>query len=588
MDAAQANWLASRAKKPLTKRVQRAWQHLRAAAEAGDEDAIDALRDAWLHDGRDETWPYADEWCPPPVVHAAAVDPARSAESRAALGDYCARHDLVPENPLARVVFFVLTGAHEQYAATDPDGSLLAGAYRVADWATRDALRRIMVDVGELDMVRVIADHPDGALSPEEATYVAGRLATEGDWDRLWRLLPAMPVASAMWAASLFDEHWRPADELGRVFFDRLVTTDADALAALEQAVTEIDVGYEADTPPVTASFSPDNTEFVARGEDVGLFRMPGGDELERVADGDEVLALGGGTIVVGEREYDGWVITRQTEGESPEILLRGADSGLIAAVPDGFVVQADGKLWFGAARGEWSRVVPVALPVGDARLAAADRTSGRLVFAVDDDRVVLTDADLRVLADAVTGVGCEVMAFCDPETILLRRQADFTLELWRRDGTGLMWTAEADADEDVRPVPVLDQVVVRCAGVLTWLDADTLTVVDGPPGLPEDGVVVAFSPDGSLAAVAEDGWVDMHHMGLHRLAALADRALTEAWPSDLDLAAALVEQPLSRRVQDALALLHAGLAHVIGAEVALGGPGRLSGGTDDIALGGR
>jgi hypothetical protein len=140
--------------------------------------------------------------------------------------------------------------------------------------------------------------------------------------------------------------------------------------------------------------------------------------------------------------------------------------------------------------------------------------------------------------------------------------------------------------------VTVLDHVVVRSHGVLTWLDATTLDRVDGPPGLPEDAVVVAFSQDGDLAAVMADGWVDLHHMGLHRLAALADRALSEAWPSDLDLAETLLAQPLAPQAREAVALLAAGLAHGIGSDVALGSGRRIVGDrtrdTDDIALGGR
>jgi hypothetical protein len=584
VDAVQAKTLAMRASGSLTKRVQKAWQRLRAAAEAGEQDAVDALREAWLRDGRDETWAYAGQWCPPEVVFAAAVDPARSAEARAVLGEYCARHDLVPENAYERVVFFVLTGAVERYEATDPDGTLLAGAYRGADDMTRDALRRMMVATGGLDTVRVIAGHPGGALSAEEANHVAGQLALTREWDRLWRLVPAMPVASAMWAASLFED-WRPAGETDRAYFDRLVATDPDALAALDQAaVTELDAPYD-ERSPFTASFTPDGAEVLVRGHDVRLFAVPGGDLVARFPDTDERLALGAGTIVHIGRDRDGLAVMRTVAGRPPEILSRCGTYPRIAATPTGFVVQENGTLWRG---GLLAWTGPIQLPFGaTATLTAVDRTTGTLAFSLDAGDVVLLDARLRVLAKTVLGTSSSVLAVCGPGTVLVWNEFSPHLASWRRDGGSLVPSAVADVDADMWPVPVLGQVAARRDGVLTWLDGDTLTEVTGPPGLAgQDRTVVAFSPDGMLAAVADDGWFAVHHLGLHRLAALTDRALTEAWPTDLDLVTTLAELPLSPQARDAVELLRAGLTHTIGTDIALGGAG-MTVHEDDIALGG-
>jgi hypothetical protein len=163
-----------------------------------DGNAVMALRDAWLRDPRDDTWQDVRRFYPPADVLAAAVDPGRSAELRAALGAFCLGHGMVPDNDVARALFFVLTGEHERYEALDPDGTLLAAAYRVASEATREVLRHTMLGLGAVDMVHVIADRPDRDLTEAEADYLVGQLAGAGDWAGLWRLLPTVPLAGAV------------------------------------------------------------------------------------------------------------------------------------------------------------------------------------------------------------------------------------------------------------------------------------------------------------------------------------------------------------------------------------------------------
>src|SRR5688572_15648311 len=122
-------------------RARRAWRALTGAAERGDEAAIEVVWLGWLRDPAEELWEFVSRWRTPADVLATAVDPGRSAESRAAIEMFCLRRDLVPDNDVDRALFFVLTGHHERYEALDPDGALLAAAYRGASDATREALR---------------------------------------------------------------------------------------------------------------------------------------------------------------------------------------------------------------------------------------------------------------------------------------------------------------------------------------------------------------------------------------------------------------------------------------------------------------
>lgn len=131
-------------------------------------------------------------------------------------------------------------------------------------------------------------------------------------------------------------------------------------------------------------------------------------------------------------------------------------------------------------------------------------------------------------------------------------------------------------------PVPGRDLVVVRQLDRLTWLDAGTLAEKGPLPELPPVAArLIEFSQDGSLAAVATGAGVAVHDLGMHRLAMMAGLPLARLPRSALETVAALEDR------SQVAGLLLAGLAYRFGADVALGPAGRLTGGGDDIALGG-
>lgn len=525
------------------------------------------------------------------VLTAAAVNPRLPAAARTRLGAVCVRHELVPDNEIERALFFVLTGQHERYEALDPDGTLLAGGYRGAPEATRKALRDTMLGLGAVDLVRVVAERPDHPLTGTEADYLATQLARAGEWDRLWRLVPTFPLASAVRAAPLFG-HWRPPDDAGRALLRRLATTDPAALgAAADAAVNRFPV-----THPSRYSFAPDGSELAvgnAKGT-VVLDSRTGRRLAEYPA--HTPLALGDGAIVHTGSGKDNWSVVRCTPDRPYEVLVPDKPGAGIGGTPDGFVVSFDRNLWFGAATGSWTRQESVDESARYA-LAAADPVSGRLVLRASKWRdLVLYDADLTVLARFTHNNSLDGL-FCGPDRLLLAGTGHTTLESWQRDGTTFVRTATVGLDDNLlppAPLPARDLVVIRREGRLAWLDAATLTEVDRPSGFPAiDAWHMAFSRDGTLAAVARFGeanrlrnTVEVYDLGLCQLTPLLDTSFARMVPSDLAAVEALAGRELTPPVAAAVDLLRAGLAHRFGTDIALGAGGDRAG-ADDIALGG-
>ena len=594
MRAARANRLARLASRrrpdgTLTGRAVRAWTRL--AAEARDRTVREVLLAAWLGDPHEDTWEHVSRWCTPADVLAAAVDPARTAGSRAALGAYCTRNGLVPDNPVERVVFYVLTGDQERYQATDPDGTLLAGAYRNANEATREALRHTVVGVGDLDLVRVIADRPDRTLTVAEADYLARQLADEGEWERLWRLVPAMPLAGAVRAARRFTD-WRPDDDAGRAFLTLLAGTDPDVLAAPEAAASWIRNAWTG-----SFSFTPDGSAIAVRyRRGTKVFALPGGKLLVNHPGSGyhNLMALDGGTILYLGPPRAEYPVVRRAPGRAAETLIFDAPGARCGRTPDGFVVDHRNVLYFGRAEGPWTRTVGGPLSISSSTAAksmiAADPVSGNLAFRVYDDGrdLVLVDADLRVLASCPLD-GPADGAFCGPERLVLWQWGgDRCVELWQRDGTDLVRTARTALTVYMRPAVAPGRVVVRSAEGLVWLDPGTLVPVAAPPGCPAiDASVASFSPDGSLLGVVTERGLEVHDLSLYQLAELIRTPLSQARLTDLETVAMMEKRQLTGRLAAVVALLRAGLEHRFGAEVALGAGTHVAGDADDIALGG-
>ncbi|MGN9907597.1 hypothetical protein ACTMTJ_08605 [Phytohabitans sp. LJ34] len=570
--------------------ARHAWRSLVGGAERGDVIAIDALRRAWRRDPAGELWTVARRWLTPADVLAAAVENATDASAVAAIRAFCAGHGLVPDDAVDRALFFVLTGQREQYQAHDPDGSLLARGYRAADEPAREAVRRTMIGLGDLSALRVIADRPDRPLTAAEADHLTARLAEAGEWDQLWRLIPTVPIANALRAAHLI-RNWRPADGPGRAFLDRLTGTAPDAIAALgPAAVTRLDFAKAR-----RLSFAPDNSELAVAGEsDATIFDLPGGSPVASYDGVYEMVAFGDATIVCRGWYAYRWSLIRCSPEQPRQVLLPDTGERTLARTPGGFVVAIRDGMWFGTAEGHLSRFVPwnTLPPVRrkTKRLVCANPTTGWV--AIDGfGTLLMADADGSVLATAKSnGFGAGV--YCAPGRLITVIPSssglhyDHTLLSWRYDGTNLVREAEAGCRMvgTLVPVPGHDLVLTHFEDRL-WLDTGTLKEA-GPPSAfpPLGGRLVTFSQDGSLVAAASHTEVEVHDLAVHRLAALADRSLTELGRSGLETVGTPRDHPAVAAV---LGLVRAGLEYRFGADIALGPATRAAARGDDIAIGG-
>jgi hypothetical protein len=157
----------------------------------------------------------------------------------AALAAYCVRHDILPKKPADQVRFLTLTGQTERRRALDPDGSLLARAYRTAHRRTRARLREVLAGDG-VDVLEIMtedAHRRTTRLSPEEREYLASELARRRDWAELWRLAKDLPVIDAADAVRLIDPGWRPDAQRDRDLLTLLARAEPAVLRHAREAL---------------------------------------------------------------------------------------------------------------------------------------------------------------------------------------------------------------------------------------------------------------------------------------------------------------------------------------------------------------
>ncbi|MFI0479468.1 hypothetical protein [Actinomadura sp. 9N215] len=178
-------------------------------------------------------------------VEAADLFCALSADSPAASA-FCVAHGLAPSDDVQRAAFFVRTGQHEQYQASDPEGTLLALAYESASPYERGTLRMAMTELGGVDLLRIVAGRRTGPggfaeLTASERAYLAGRLKDRGDWERLWSLTMLLPLPEAVDNVRAFGD-WLPSDEDDRRVFQALRTADPTAVRTCVETLSAGDL----------------------------------------------------------------------------------------------------------------------------------------------------------------------------------------------------------------------------------------------------------------------------------------------------------------------------------------------------------
>jgi hypothetical protein len=135
----------------------------------------------------------------------AVIDLAGNPGAQSALGAFCSRHGLDPEDPKKLARFCVLTGRLEQWRALDPDGTLLADGYQWAWESQRMTLLRALADSGDLDVLHLAARARAVPLfkSEDEVQYLARQYADRGDQAGLRELVTSLPLSSAVLVAGL-------------------------------------------------------------------------------------------------------------------------------------------------------------------------------------------------------------------------------------------------------------------------------------------------------------------------------------------------------------------------------------------------
>ncbi|MFI0485635.1 hypothetical protein [Actinomadura sp. 9N215] len=196
---------------------------------------------------------------------------------------------VAPQEPADRAAYLTLIGQDAQRQAMDPDGSLLALAYRAAATDVRERLRAATASEGDADMVRVLitGERRDriAQISGTELDYLGRHLAEHDRWDELRRLALDLPLAEAAQAARLLPADQRtdlPSDltesspELLRATIDRLPR---------EKMISHRHEGW------VQASFSPDGSELAVHLV-VGRANSTGKKHVEniRIATGEVTL----------------------------------------------------------------------------------------------------------------------------------------------------------------------------------------------------------------------------------------------------------------------------------------------------------
>jgi hypothetical protein len=615
---------------------RRAWRVLTKRGDRGDPRAADAVWQAWLREPGDELWQALARWRGPRAVAEAAftagTDVTRDAAARAAIGGFCARHRLAPGDPVRRALFHVLTGLSAQHRAADPDGSLLAAAYRAAGEPERAAVRQAVAGSGDLDVVLVVAgagqDGRAGDLTPDERQYLARQLADRREWDRLWRLAQELPLAGALEVAPLFDARWRPGPERERAVFGRMNHAGPRALAAARDALAAAVVRRaDLDGTPVAGSFSPDGQRLaVATKAAIFVLDLPGFSLAGRYPLGHFwptcLLDLGDAILACG---WDG----PMHRDDRPAALTRYAADGTramrprarrvrVAPHPAGFIVldtafgerrhrRGHGRVQVCAASGRVISDVSVAdlgIPGGPGPwMVAADPASGRIalgghgVWILDEDaRRVIAGCPWpgRITEGYWAGDSQLAVKTVQGKPIPSRWIYEFHLAGSRlvsafargivgplQYAGGYRHVAELIAIPDRGEIALL-----RPPGGEVGYYAGNLADVAEPRELTgRSGTALWASPDGRYHALAGEGRVDVVSRSLFAVDQLADRPMGGLRAADLaTVNAAARDTAPGSPLRPWLELLQAFLYCRFGTDVRIGRAAPPAGDATDIA----
>lgn len=542
-----------------------------------------------------------------------------------------------PQEPADRAAYLALIGQDAQRQALDPDGSLLALAYRAATPHVRERLRTVMATAGDADVIRVVVtgDQRDrlAETTYDELDYLGHQLAQHRRWDELRRLARDLPLAKAVAAAEFLPEE------------DRTGRSSEELRATIERLPGDRLIEYYTEGLELCASFSPDSSELAVRSEifetwrsirvcvdtfHIGTRRVTrhydkggrGGRE-----DARSVLHLG--DEIVTRR---GWEGNHQVVRVMPDhkVLsppgsitdVRRSSGGAVAVYPLGlaFVDPGASTLRYqpvprfsetqnGAGLLLTGPATALAtLP--DARLIALFTVHG--IHVLDEDGAVVNER-VRPVTIGHDGRFKPALSFLSPESLAVHQYTNTDLgqctERWKLTPSGgLRRTAHHDSGsvrerwslQNWQRLRLDDAFAARItASDGKSLDADFPWLSGGPadlqtiPKFPTHRSLLTVAPYGDMFVTYIDGAslgpvVEVHSPHLPTARELLERPLVKCSPLDLRNVRELRKEIGDPAVRDALDLLAARLAERFGDEIALGGTNPVpDGGPHDIALGG-
>ncbi|MGP3970101.1 hypothetical protein [Streptomyces sp. 6N223] len=574
----------------------------------------------------------------------AAGDPAVQDAIRAAAAGLSEEEvlDLLavgPAEPADRAAYLTLIGQQAQRRALDPDGSLLALAYRAATPEVRERLRVVLGADGDADVIRVVVTGEErdriAAMSHGEIDYLAHHLAEHHRWDELGRLARDLPLAQAAAVARLLPPQPERPALAGHSASDLRATVDRLPREPLLRSEP-----VSASRVALAASFAPDAAELALMVKDfprTQFGRARFGVDTLRIGTGevsdagevvieqgsmDTVLHLGD-EILVSLVSHGKYLVVRivpdRTVLRPPfELSALGRSSGGAVAVgPQGLTFADPGATTL--------RYQPIRGPLAPggkgarfrhdidhrclATLPEARRVAffdGHGIWVVSEDGEVVHQAeagprgphgDRRIASPGNRRIG-PVLTFLSPDSLALHYNYEdgFSYrphtEIWEFPAKGAA-RRTAHHDGPIRELwpfetwfglPLQDEFATRIGN----------PVPDGPwLHLPEGHaprLLLAISPEKDMIAThvhTGHGWaVEVHSPHLAAARELLERPLLHSRPGDLSRARELRPKIGDPAVRDALGLLTARLADRFGDAISLGDGATPAAGPDDIALG--
>ncbi|NUP30238.1 MAG: hypothetical protein HOU01_00770 [Streptomycetaceae bacterium] len=313
-----------------------------------------------------------------------------------------------PEEPADRAAYLALIGQTAQREALDPDGSLLALAYRAATGEVRTRLRTVMAAEGDAEVIRVVVTGEQrdriAELSYDELDYLGRHFAEHQRWDELRRLARDLPLDRAVAAAALLPEHERTGGHAE--LLTALAGHSGRQLRSLAERLPQRRViRWDTHGYVLRASFAPDGSE-VALSHQTFPEAFVRGEPRPQDEAGEHIVdMLRLGTGVVERRFVQRLPEWYQTESSvlhvGNEVLVRWGHAGrysVACVVPDHRVICT------GAAVSDLRRASTGAVLIGPDGLAFADRGASALRYVAPprggtDLRTLVADPAACVLA---------------------------------------------------------------------------------------------------------------------------------------------------------------------------------------------